>query len=76
MHFIGNQAISMGDGSQEMRLVYSSAYTAISFILPILVVVTSFLVFAISSYPTWSTIILGGVLAGAAIVGYVTKHNC
>lgn len=69
MHFIGNQAINMGDGSREMRLIYNSAFTAVSFVLPILVVASSFLVFSLSSYPTWWNITLGGVLAGAAIVG-------
>jgi NO-binding membrane sensor protein with MHYT domain len=38
MHFVGNRAIVLGDGEEEIQLYYSSTYTAISAILPVIVI--------------------------------------
>ncbi len=38
MHFVGNRAIVLGDGEDEIQLYYSSAYTTISAILPVIVI--------------------------------------
>jgi NO-binding membrane sensor protein with MHYT domain len=38
MHFVGNRAIVLGDGEMEIQLYYSSTYTAVSAILPVVVI--------------------------------------
>lgn len=38
MHFVGNRAIILGDGEDEIQLYYSSTFTAVSAILPIIVI--------------------------------------
>ncbi|KAI4665173.1 uncharacterized protein J4E88_010621 [Alternaria novae-zelandiae] len=37
MHFVGNRAIVLGDGEEEIQLYYSSTYTAVSAVLPVVV---------------------------------------
>lgn len=69
MHFIGNRAIRIGDGSRELQIEYSPGYTAGSFFLPIVVVTMAFFVFNIKESVTISGTILGGTIAGTAICG-------
>lgn len=69
MHFIGNRAIRMGDGSRELQIGYSSVYTAGSFFLPIVVVTLAFFVFNIKESVTITWTIIGGTIAGTAICG-------
>jgi NO-binding membrane sensor protein with MHYT domain len=38
MHFVGNRAIVLGDGEMEIQLYYSSTYTAVSAVLPVVVI--------------------------------------
>ncbi|RMZ66248.1 mhyt domain signaling [Pyrenophora seminiperda CCB06] len=38
MHFVGNRAIVLGNGEKEIQLYYSPSYTAISAILPVVVI--------------------------------------
>ncbi|KAF1833361.1 hypothetical protein BDW02DRAFT_383881 [Decorospora gaudefroyi] len=38
MHFVGNRAIVLGDGEDEIQMYYSSTYTAISAVLPVVVI--------------------------------------
>lgn len=42
MHFIGNRAIILGDGTERLQLVYSSGMSVASAFLPILVLVVAF----------------------------------
>jgi NO-binding membrane sensor protein with MHYT domain len=44
MHFVGNRAIVLGDGESDIQLYYSSAFTAVSAILPIVVIFMGLLV--------------------------------
>lgn len=44
MHFVGNRAIVLGDGEDEIQLYYSSTYTAVSAILPVVVIFLGLLV--------------------------------
>ena len=67
MHFIGNQAIIMGDGSSDIQIVYNPSYTAVSFVLPIVIVGVAFVVLSYSEDVTYLRIVIGGILAGAAI---------
>ena len=69
MHFIGNRAINMQDGSLALQIGYSPAYSAGSFFLPICFVGVAFYLFTITEQVTVLGIIIGGFLAGFAICG-------
>ncbi|KAH8197373.1 hypothetical protein TruAng_008466 [Truncatella angustata] len=69
MHFIGNRAIDLGNGQAALQIVYSSSFTAISFFLPILVLLTAFLAVGTNNKVSWWRIVVGGALAGGAICG-------
>jgi len=72
MHFVGNRAIIMGDGSPELQLYYSPGFTALSAFLPI---VFLFFGLSIAEYRQpdqpffWPLLIVTGVIAGLAITG-------
>jgi hypothetical protein len=44
MHFVGNRAIILGGGEKEIQLYYSSSFTAVSAILPIIVIFMGLLI--------------------------------
>ncbi|KAL7624461.1 hypothetical protein AAE478_006026 [Parahypoxylon ruwenzoriense] len=69
MHFIGNRAIILGHDEPELRVNYSSGFTAISFFLPILVLLAAFVAIGANGRVSWWRIGSGGTLAGAAICG-------
>jgi NO-binding membrane sensor protein with MHYT domain len=70
MHFIGNRAIVLGDGSDELQLAYSSGFTALSFIIPILVLLIAFLVVGETDEKLDTVrVILGGTLTGLGVCG-------
>jgi NO-binding membrane sensor protein with MHYT domain len=73
MHFVGNRAIILGDGEKEIQLYYSSSYTAVSAVLPVVVIFVGLLVadrfykgskHAVTRY---SSLVVCGVCAGAAV---------
>jgi NO-binding membrane sensor protein with MHYT domain len=73
MHFVGNRAIMLGDGEDEIQLYYSSGYTAVSAILPVVIIFLGLLVAdrfykgsrrAVTRY---SALVVCGVCAGAAV---------
>lgn len=73
MHFVGNAAIRLGDGEDEIQLYYSSTYTAVSAILPVVVIFLGLLV-ADRFYKAskgaiirYSALLVCGVCAGAAV---------
>ncbi|KAK6202013.1 hypothetical protein LQW54_009145 [Pestalotiopsis sp. IQ-011] len=68
MHFIGNRAIDLGEGEPALQIVYSSGFTALSFFLPILVLLMAFLAVGTDKV-SWWRIVVGGALAGGAICG-------
>lgn len=41
-HFIGNRAIDLASGEAELQIAYSSGFTALSFFVPILVLLAAF----------------------------------
>ncbi|TDZ28368.1 Signaling protein YkoW [Colletotrichum spinosum] len=69
MHFIGNRAIDLADGEAEMQIAYSSGFTALSFFVPIAVLLAAFVAVGINNTVSWWRVAIGGVLAGAAICG-------
>ncbi|ORY64242.1 uncharacterized protein BCR38DRAFT_392843 [Pseudomassariella vexata] len=69
MHFIGNRAIDLAHGEAELQIVYSSGFTALSFFMPILVLLTAFVAVGTNNKVSWWRIALGGTIAGGAICG-------
>ncbi|KAM6508311.1 hypothetical protein FALCPG4_018184 [Fusarium falciforme] len=69
MHFIGNRAIDLGNGELEMQIAYSSGSTAVSFLVPILVLLAAFLAIGTNNAVSWWRVIIGGVLCGEAVCG-------
>ncbi|KAF4919248.1 Signaling protein YkoW [Colletotrichum viniferum] len=69
MHFIGNRAIDLADGEAELQIAYSSGFTALSFFVPIAVLLAAFVAVGINNTVSWWRVAVGGVLAGAAICG-------
>ncbi|KAF9870538.1 hypothetical protein CkaCkLH20_12028 [Colletotrichum karsti] len=69
MHFIGNRAIDLADGEAELQIAYSSGFTALSFFVPIAVLLAAFVAVGINNTVSWWRVAIGGVLAGAAICG-------
>jgi NO-binding membrane sensor protein with MHYT domain len=73
MHFVGNRAITLGDGEDEIQLYYSPTYTAISAFLPVIVIFLG-LSIADKFYKSskhalvrYSSLLVCGVCAGAAV---------
>jgi len=73
MHFVGNRAIILGDGEDEIQLYYSPTYTAISAIIPVVVMFLGLTIadrfYKGSQRPIvrYSSLIICGVCAGAAV---------
>ena len=67
MHFIGNRAIRLHD--VDGPIICSSAFTAISFFLPILVLLGAFYQMAMSDHASYLLITFSGILIGAAVCG-------
>ncbi|KAJ4330980.1 hypothetical protein N0V87_009530 [Didymella glomerata] len=73
MHFIGNRAIVLGDGEEEIQLYYSPAFTALSAIIPVVVIFLGLMIadrfYRRSKHTAVRVVslIVCGVCAGAAI---------
>lgn len=72
MHFIGNRAIILGDGTASIQLVYSPGYSTLSVFLPI---IGLSIAFGAAEYPSsspilhWIALTCTGIFAGLSIVG-------
>ncbi|KAF4988378.1 hypothetical protein FGRMN_9797 [Fusarium graminum] len=69
MHFIGNRAIDLADGQPELQVAYSSGFTAVSFFVPILVLLAAFMAVGTNNVVSWWGLVAGGVLCGTAVCG-------
>ncbi|KAI0010604.1 FAD dependent oxidoreductase-domain-containing protein [Xylariaceae sp. FL0662B] len=69
MHFIGNRAIVLGHDELELQIAYSSGFTALSFFLPIFVLLVAFIAIGAHNRVSCWRICGGGTLAGFAICG-------
>jgi NO-binding membrane sensor protein with MHYT domain len=83
MHFIGNRAIILGDGSVALQISYSAALTAVSFFLPIVVLFMAFAAVGANEEISLVRLALGGTLAGLGVCGMhylgqasVTNYDC
>ncbi|KAF4414975.1 Signaling ykoW [Fusarium acutatum] len=71
MHFTGNKAIYLADGEPEMQVAYSNGFTALSFFIPILFLLSAFLAIGTNNAISRWRVIAGGVLCGISICAYV-----
>jgi NO-binding membrane sensor protein with MHYT domain len=69
MHFVANRAVILENGVPARQILYNSAYTAISFFLPILVLLAAFYMLGIPDRAHPLHVALGGVLTGTAVCG-------
>ncbi|KUJ13484.1 uncharacterized protein LY89DRAFT_591314 [Mollisia scopiformis] len=69
MHYISNQAIILGDGQSLMQIAYSPLFTAVSFFVPILVLLAAFTTLGSDDKVSLIRVTVGGTLAGLAICG-------
>jgi NO-binding membrane sensor protein with MHYT domain len=83
MHFIGNRAIILGDGSSNMQISYGAGFTSLSFFLPIMVLFLAFVAVGINEEIHIIRLIAGGTLAGLGICGMhylgqasITNYTC
>jgi NO-binding membrane sensor protein with MHYT domain len=83
MHFIGNRAIVLGDGSIQLQIAYGAGLTSISFFLPIIVIFMAFAAVGANEEISFVRLGLGGTLAGLGICGMhylgqasVTNYEC
>ncbi|PHH89777.1 hypothetical protein CDD83_5288 [Cordyceps sp. RAO-2017] len=69
MHFIGNRAIYILDGREDLQISYSTGMTVLSLLVPILVLLLAFLAVSVNDRIRWWRIGLAGLLSGGAICG-------
>ncbi|KAL2214362.1 hypothetical protein CC79DRAFT_1262586, partial [Sarocladium strictum] len=69
MHFIGNRAIDLASGEPKLQIAYSGGITALSFIVPIVVLLAAFIAVGSNNRVSWWRVGTGGVLCGAAVCG-------
>ncbi|KAF2266582.1 hypothetical protein CC78DRAFT_577891 [Lojkania enalia] len=75
MHFVGNRAIVLGDGEEGIQLYYNTTFTAVSAILPTVIIYLGLLVAdkfhkgTKSSMIRYVALLVCGVCSGAAITG-------
>lgn len=89
MHFVGNKAIVMGDGRTEIQLSYSAGHTALSAVIPVVVLYLGFSVVdrhGKTQRSLYLSLIITGLAAGLSITGmhyvgnlgtsnYILHHN-
>ncbi|PFH62883.1 hypothetical protein XA68_11439 [Ophiocordyceps unilateralis] len=69
MHFIGNRAIYILDGREDLQIAYSTGMTILSLIVPIFVLVVAFLATSVNGRIRWWRICIAGFSSGGAICG-------
>ncbi|KAM4060952.1 MHYT domain signaling protein [Hirsutella rhossiliensis] len=69
MHFIGNRAIYILDGREDLQIAYSTGMTVLSLLVPIFVLLLAFLAVSVNGRIRWWRIGLAGLLSGGAICG-------
>ncbi|KAH6721072.1 hypothetical protein BKA61DRAFT_504742 [Leptodontidium sp. MPI-SDFR-AT-0119] len=69
MHYISNRAIVLGDAQFAIQIAYSPTYTALSFFVPVTVLLVAFIVVGSDDRVSIVRVTVGGTLAGLAICG-------
>lgn len=83
MHFIGNRATILHDGTLETQISYDSGFTALSFFLPIVMLTVAFYFIGVTEKADNWYIIFAGTLTGASACGMhyvgqlgITNYQC
>ncbi|KAJ5159913.1 uncharacterized protein N7482_006917 [Penicillium canariense] len=69
MHFIGNRAIVLGTGEQDIQILYNVAFTGTSFVLPVIVLLAAFYSVGVEEKAGYLRILTGGLLTGSSVCG-------
>ncbi|KAF5859996.1 hypothetical protein ETB97_002135 [Aspergillus alliaceus] len=69
MHFIGNRAIVLGSGQNDIQILYSMTFTGVSFVLPVAVLLVAFYAIGASEKAGYLRIMTGGLLTGSSVCG-------
>lgn len=69
MFFLGTRAIILGDGDDSLQVAYNPSFTALSFFVPIVVLLVAFITVGSNEKISWLRVGLGGALAGLTICG-------
>ena len=69
MHFIGNRAIVLGNGDPSIQILYNVAFTATSFVLPVVVLLAAFYAAGVEQKAGYLHILIGGLLTGSSVCG-------
>ena len=69
MHFIGNRAVVLGDGNLSIQIEYNVTFTAVSFVLPVCVMLMAFYAVGFEEKAGYIRILTGGVLTGSSVCG-------
>lgn len=69
MHYVSNRAIVLGDGYLAIQIAYNLGFTALSFFVPIIVLLAAFMAVGSDDQISIARLAVGGVLAGLAICG-------
>lgn len=59
----------MANGEPELQIQYSSGFTAVSFFVPIVVLLAAFVAVGTNNAVSWRRVAAGGILCGVAICG-------
>lgn len=69
MHFLGNRAVILEGGGTVFQIVYSAGYTALSFFVPVLVLLGAFFSLGTDEKAGKFRLLASGTLAGLAVCG-------
>lgn len=69
MYFIGNRAIELYDGTADLQIAYSPGFTALSFFVPIIVLILAFSIMGSNQNLSLRRVVPGSLVVGGAIVG-------
>jgi len=69
MHYIGNYSIILGHGEANLQIVYNPSFTALSFFLPIGILLLAFISVGTDDRVTIPRVAIGGTLTGFSICG-------
>ena len=69
MHFVGNRAIVLQNGDPERQILYNPGFTAISFFMPIVVLLFAFYTLGMPTKARQLHVTIAGFFTGAAVCG-------
>ncbi|KAI9676790.1 MAG: hypothetical protein M1829_002885 [Trizodia sp. TS-e1964] len=82
MHYVGNRALILGNGEDAVQITYNSGFTALSFFVPVIVLMGAFFALGTNENDRLR-VALGGSLVGLAVNGMhylgqagIENYNC